>query len=189
MISKKNLSFDYFRELTKRIYSTLDLKEILSIFVKEVAEVINLKGCAIRLIDPDKRTLKLVSSYGLSEKYIGKGFVYADLSIAEVMEGKMVFIPDATNDPRVQYQKEAMEEGICSILSVPLSIKGQVIGVLRLYTSEPRKFSEEEINFIEAVAEIGAIAIENARRYEDLRKDYEYVISDIFNFFEYRRTI
>ncbi|NIR17474.1 MAG: GAF domain-containing protein, partial [Desulfobacterales bacterium] len=52
------------------------------------------------------------------------------------------------------------------IVSVPLRIKGGVIGVMRLYTPEPREFSEEEINSAEALAEMGAIAIENARMYE-----------------------
>lgn len=131
----------------------------------------------------------MVSFHGLSEKYIGKGSVDADLSIAEGMEGKTIFIHDATKDPRVQYKKEAAEEAIYSILSVPLSIKGHIVGVLRLYTSEARTFSHEEINFVEALAEIGAIAIENARMYESITKDYEIVMSDIYAFFGYRRSI
>ena len=45
--------------------------------------------------------------------------------------------------------------------------------MMRLYTPEPRKFSEEEISFVEALAEIGAIAIENARMYERIKQDYE----------------
>jgi len=52
-----------------------------------------------------------------------------------------------------------------------------VIGVMRLYTPEPREFSEEEINSAEALAEMGAIAIENARMYERIKWDYETVKS------------
>lgn len=185
----KHYSLDSFRDVVKTIHSTLDIREVLRLLVSKVAQVMNVKGCAIHLFDPNRRTLELVSFDGLSDKYIGKGSVDADLSIAVAMEGKTVFIPDATKDPRVQYKKEAAEEGVYSILSVPLSIKGHVIGVLRLYTSEPRTFSEEEIEFIEALSEMGAIAIENARMYESIRKDYEYVMSDIFTFFGYRRSI
>lgn len=189
MNSHEKLFFDSFRDVVKTIHSTLDIKEVLRILVSKVAEVMNVKGCAVHLFDPNRSTLELVSSHGLSEKYIGKGSVYAYLSIAEAMEGKTVFIPDATKDARVQYKREAAEEGICSILSVPLSVKGRVVGVLRLYTSEPRTFSEEEIDFIEALAEMGAIAIENAWMYESIRKDYEYVMSDIYSFIGYRRSI
>ncbi len=96
---------------------------------------------------------------------------------------------NAAKDPRAQYQKEAEEEGIYSIVSVPFSVKGRIIGVLRLYTSQPRNFSQEEIGFFEALAEMGALAIENARMYEQLRKDYENVMSDILMFVRYRRSI
>lgn len=189
MKSHEKLFLDSFRDVVKAIHSTLDIKEILRMLASNVAQVMNVKGCSIRLLDPNRKTLELVSSHGLSEKYIGKEPVDADHGIAEAMEGKTVFIPIATKDPRVQYKEEAIEEGIYNILSVPLSLKGRVAGVLRLYTSEPRIFSEEEIDFIEALAEMGAIAIENARMYESIRKDYEYVMSDIFFFNGYRRSI
>jgi GAF domain-containing protein len=69
------------------------------------------------------------------------------------------------------------------------TIKGRIIGVLRLYTSQPRNSSQEEIGFFEALAEMGALAIENARMYEQLRKDYENLMSDILMFVGYRRSI
>jgi len=189
MKSREKVFFDSFRDVVKAVHSTLDIREVLKMLVSKVAEVMNVKGCAIRLLDPNTRTLGLVASHGLSEKYIHKGSVGADRSIAEAMEGKTVSVYNAIEDPRAQYQKEAAEEGIYSIISVPLSIKGRVIGVLRLYTAEPRTFSEEEISFAEALAEMGAIAIENARMYETIRKDYENVMSDIYAFVGYRRSI
>jgi GAF domain-containing protein len=124
-----------------------------------------------------------------SEKYLLKGPVEVDRSIPEAMEGEMVGIYNAREDPRAQYREEAAEEGIFSIISVPLSIKGRVIGVMRLYTPRPRTLLEEEIKFIEALAEMGAIAIENARMYERLRKDYEDIMGDIYTFIGYRRSI
>jgi len=189
MKSREKLFFDSFREVVKTIHSTLDIREVLQLLVTKVTQVMNLKGCAIRLLDPNRRTLELVASHGLSEKYLSKGAVDADRSIAEAMEGKMVSIYNATQDPRAQYQKEAVEEGISSITSVPFSIKGRVIGVLRLYTSEPRTFSEDEISFLEALSEMGALAIENARMYERIRKDYENLMTDILTFVGYRRSI
>jgi len=186
---RKKSYFDSFREVVKAVNSTLDLREVLKMLVGEVTRVLDLKGCSIRLLDPNRRTLELVSYQGLSEKYIRKGPVDADRSIAEAMEGKTVRIYNVAEDPRVQYQKEAIEEGIYGIVSVPLPIKGRVIGVLRLYAGEPHILSDDEINFAEALAEMGAIAIENAKMYETIRKDYENVMSDIFTFVGYRRSI
>jgi signal transduction protein with GAF and PtsI domain len=189
MNSREKLFFDSFREVVKAIHSTLDIREVLQLLVTKVTQVMNLKGCAIRLLDPSRQTLELVATHGLSEKYLSKGAVAVDRSIAEAMKGKTVSIYDVTRDPRAQYQKEAAEEGIFSIVSVPFAVKKRVIGVLRLYTSKPQNFSEAEIGFLEALAEMGALAIENARMYEQIRKDYEILMGDILTFVGYRRSI
>ncbi len=189
MTEEKSFWLDSYKDVIKAIHSTLDIKEVLATLVSKVVQVMEVKGSSLYLLDPIRRTLELVSSYGLSGQYLGKGLVDADQSIAETMEGKTVWISDVTKDPRVQYPKEAIAEGILGILSVPLSIKGQVIGALRLYTSEPRTFLKEEIDFINSLAEMGALAIENAKRYENIRKDFEYVMKDLFYFYGYRRSI
>jgi GAF domain-containing protein len=83
------------------------------------------------------------------------------------MEGKVVLVKDAYNDSRIQYRAEKAREGINTILSVPMVAKDKVIGVLRLYSEEPRDFTDEEIEFVSALAEMGGLAIANAKIYED----------------------
>jgi signal transduction protein with GAF and PtsI domain len=169
-----------FREAVKAINSTLDLQPVLNVLVKNMVQALQLKASAIRLLDPRERTLELVASHGLSEKYLNKGPVDADKSISDAVEGKTISVYNVIEDPRAQYPKEAEEEGIASIISVPMRIKGRVIGVMRLYTPEPREFSEEEINSAEVLAETGAIAIENAKMYERIKKDYESIMRDLY---------
>ena len=60
----------------------------------------------------------------------------------------------------------ARQEGLVSLLSVPLIFGGQAIGTLSVYTGEPYQFSNEEIRILSAMAELSAIAIEKARLYE-----------------------
>ena len=172
--------FDSFLEVVKAVNSTLDRQEVLDLSVNNVTQVMDLKASAIRLLDEKQRTLELVASHGLSEKYLNKGPVDADKSIADAMEGKTISVYNVTEDQRAQYPKEAQEEGIVSIVSVPLRIKGGVIGVMRLYTPEPREFSQEEITSAEVLAETGAIAIENAKMYERIKKDYESIMRDLY---------
>lgn len=189
MQTSEKFYFTPFRQVVKAISSTLDLHEVMELMVKNVTSVMGLKACAIRLLDPQTKRLELLAARGLSEQYIEKGPVKADQSIAEAMKGKTVWIRDAREDQRAQYQKEAIAEGIASIVSVPLDLRGRIIGVLRLYTSEPREFSPEELDFAQALAEIGAIAIENARMHESIKKDYEAVMDDVYRFAGYRRSI
>ncbi|MBW1981877.1 MAG: GAF domain-containing protein [Deltaproteobacteria bacterium] len=177
MTSRERFYFQSFAEVAKAVNSTLDLREVLNLLVEEVARIMELKACAIRLLDSKKRTLELVASHGLSENYRNKGPVDADQSIKDAMEGKTISIYNAIEDPRAPYKEQVQQEGISSIVSVPLRIKGRVIGVMRLYTERPREFAEDEIQFVEALAEMGAVAIENARMYEGIKQDYERLLS------------
>ena len=86
---------------------------------------------------------------------------------------------DATKDERIQYQEQAKKEGITSILSVPMMLRDEIIGVIRVYTAEQRQFNMEDMYFVGAVANLGAIALENAKLYETLKKDYETFRSEM----------
>jgi signal transduction protein with GAF and PtsI domain len=173
MDSKERSYFEAFRKVLKAVTSTLSLEEVLDLLVRNVTEVMDLKACAIRLYNFKERTLELVASHGLSKQYIQKGPVDVDKSIAETMTGKTVTILNVAEDPRAQYPKAAVEAGIVSLASFPLAIEGGVIGVMRIYTGTLHNFSEDELNFAEALAEMGAIAIQNARLHEGLRKDFD----------------
>ncbi|MCP4274308.1 MAG: GAF domain-containing protein, partial [Gammaproteobacteria bacterium] len=109
-------------------------------------------------------------------------------SIAETLDGQIVLILDTSNDSRVQYPEEAKKEGIASVLSVPITVKGQIIGVLRIYTSEQRNFSDDEYELISGLADMGGIAIDNARMYDHLKAEHESLIDETHRWFEYGKV-
>jgi signal transduction protein with GAF and PtsI domain len=189
MAKKEFEYFQTFHEITRSVLSALDVKAVLHLITKAVVSSLDIKGSTLMLLDEKSHHLELVASHGLSQKYLDKGPLYADRSIADASRGNPVLVENAPADDRVQYRQEASEEGIASILSVPMVMRGQFIGVLRIYTSEPRRFSENEMDLISAIAEIGGIAIENARIFEargaELSKvlkvggiDYEYELPE-----------
>ena len=154
-------------KIAKAINSSLQVREVMSILTQNTAAAIDAKGCAVLLLSPDKKRLWHGAVWGLSDSYINKGPLSVDFSIAEAcIQARSVLVLKANEDERVQYQEEAKKEGIASILSVPLTVKGEVVGILRVYTSDPRMFPEEEISFLEAIADLAAIALQNARLYE-----------------------
>jgi GAF domain-containing protein len=155
--------------------------------VKTAVTALDIKAAAVRLLDETRQKLELVASYGLSDRYLNKGPVLSDKSIAEAMMGKAVSIYDVASDARATYPKEAMEEGIKSILSVPITLKGKVIGVMRIYTGKLQEFSDEEITFISSLAEQAALAMENARMYQKLKGEYEELMGDIYRFTDFTR--
>jgi len=174
-------------EVSKAVNSTLEVKKVLHLLVKTAVTALDIKAAAVRLLDETRQKLELVASYGLSDRYLNKGPVLSDKSIAEAMMGKAVSIYDVASDARATYPKEAMEEGIKSILSVPITLKGKVIGVMRIYTGKLQEFSDEEITFISSLAEQAALAMENARMYQKLKGEYEELMGDIYRFTGFTR--
>lgn len=169
-------NLDYYKalyEVASNINSALEPDKVLDSIAESVVNTMNVKGCSLILLSSDKKTLMHTATHGLSEKYVFKGPLRADKSITEALSGKAVVVPDATNDDRVQYAKEKIEEGIVSILTVPMNLRGEIIGVVRVYTAEKREFTEDAIYFVQAVANLGAIALENARLYENIQKNYD----------------
>jgi signal transduction protein with GAF and PtsI domain len=177
------------QEVSKAINSALDVKKVLQLLVKTATTALDIKAAAVRLLDEKRQQMELVASYGLSERYITKGPVGADKSIAEAMLGKAVSIYDVGLDQRATYPKEAAEEGIKSILSVPIALKGNVIGVLRIYTAEHREFTVDEITFISSLAEQAALAMENARMFQKLKGEYEELMGDLYRFTGFTRGL
>ena len=166
MTRKEIAYFRVFHEVSRAILSVLDSREVLNLIVRRIVPAMKLKAASLRLLNERTNDLELVASHLLSKKYVNKGPLNADKSVPEVLEGRPVLITDAQNDPRIQYRKEKAEEGIASILSIPVQIHDKVIGMLRLYTSSPRSFPDEEIEFASALGEMAGLAILNARMYE-----------------------
>jgi YesN/AraC family two-component response regulator len=182
---EKRYREDTFEEVKKAISSTLNLKQVLDLIVQGVVKVMKMKGSSLSLLDKKREKLRIFASSGLSRNYVDKGPLDSSKSIAStVMDGKHVWVEDATTDLRVQYPEAARREQIASILSVPLMVRNKVIGALRVYTSERRQFTNEEIKFLYGFAEQVALAIENARSYEDVKDEYEALRDDLWDYLD-----
>jgi len=142
--------------------SPVGTKELLERTARAVVEQLHLKGCSFRLLSQDQELLEYVASYGLSERFLRRGPVEVDDSVAEVLAGKPVTIPDCGSDPRVQYSEAHAEEGIVSSLAVPLKTRGQVIGVMQTFVGEKREFPETDLKLLEVLAAFCARALTNA---------------------------
>ena len=153
------------------VNSTLDLKEVLGLIAENATKLLGMRACFIRLFDNTGKKLYIGGSYGLSQAYIDKGPVEVEKSLidSETLAGGVVQALDVTIDPRFQYREEARKEGLASVLCVPVSAKSRVLGVIRVYSAEPHEFAEQEQNLLKNLANLGAVAIENARSYADLQ--------------------
>ncbi len=175
-VSREKEYLRVFEEITKTVNSTLHVNEALDMTVRKIPEVMGLKAATIRLLDHTGKKLKLAASFGLSQKYLNRGPVDTEENIIEALNEKPVAIYDVTTDKRIIYQKEAAEEGIKSMLTLPVVARGKILGVLRLLTDKPKNFSQQEIDFAASLAEQCGTAIENATMYEKIKNDYDNIM-------------
>ena len=172
---------DYYTALYQTaltISSSLELDQVLQSVVKSITEAMEVKACAVRLLDPRTGQLQYSAGYGLSGDYLAKGPVDVEHSPidSEALRGAPVIIPDVAEDSRFQYKEAARREGIVSVLCVPLEVHGRAIGVMRVYTSEQCTFHEDDIQFLTVLASLSALAIENASLYDSLKRSYDGVM-------------
>ena len=175
------------REVSQAISASLDVSTVLETIVRSAAQILGFRAASLRLLDEEGNSLEVKATYGLSDAYLAKGPVEVGKSLLdqEVLSGKVVSISDGELERRLQYPEEARQEGVRSILCLPLTLKKRRIGVLRVYGSLPYEFRPSEIDFLTALASQGAIAIENARLFEHLKRDYEDLTRDVWRWYDW----
>ncbi len=154
--------------LSKLVNSTLDLDTVLQTIVERVPRSMGTRACTIRLLNPQTNTLELVAAHGVSERYLEQVQWESEDDIAMLLSGGSVAIFDVESDERIKCRKHLVEEGIRSLLCIPIKVGQERIGVLQILSDEHHCFTSSEVNFAETVSEAGGTAIHNARTYQKI---------------------
>jgi two-component system, NtrC family, sensor kinase len=154
--------------ISKLVNSTLDLDVVLRTIVELLPRSMGAQGCTIRLLTPESNRLVLAASSGVSREYLERGEVVDEKNTVRALLGEPVAIFNVLEDDRILYQDHMGKEGIRSLLAVPVKVQEEVIGIIRILAREYRNFSQAEINFSLAVAEVGGAAIANARNFRKM---------------------
>lgn len=161
-MTKTTTHIEALSKISKAITSDLYFEDILKLIVSVTAQAMGSKLCSLMLLN-DKNELVIRATQTVSESYTRK----APIKLGEGVSGKValhnkpIVVYDVQKEKDYKYKEIAKKEGIISFLCVPLSVKGKVIGVINLYTSEPHKFTKNEINVLSSVASQAALVIEN----------------------------
>ncbi len=165
-----------FNWIGRAFSSSLDLDEVLELVLEETRHLLNVKIASFWLKIPD--TDELVCRHATGVGYdivsrwrlpIGQGLVgWA----AE--HGKSIIVDDAQADER-HFKGVDEQTGLTlrSIMSIPLLIKQEVIGVLNLADTEVERFTQEDLALLEPLATSAAIAIENARLHTNIQTELD----------------
>ena len=150
-------------EISQAISSDQYLDDILRLIVTVTANVMGSKICSLWILDERERALTIRATQTMSEEYLKE----RSLKLGEGVVGfvaqqkKPLAILNVLEEPRFKEKELARKEGLVSMLSVPLTVKDKVIGVINCYTSYLHEFTETERAVLTAVANQAAICIEN----------------------------
>lgn len=173
--------------IAQALASSLELQPLLDQVLSATVLEMGLKAASVRLLDKSGKRLELVAAHGLSERYLSKGAVLVAKSPIDqkLLAGESVALYNVAEEPGFQYRAEAEAEGIRSVLAVPLKVKERIVGVMRVYSARPRPFTSVGVKFLQSVAGLVAVAIENARLYEALQQRYEGLKSDVSEWYKF----
>ncbi|MEW6607649.1 MAG: HD domain-containing phosphohydrolase [bacterium] len=169
-LEDKTSELTAFSKVGKGILSTLSIERVLKLILNAVAEVMNTKQCAIRIIDKKEGRLILQDSIGLNQKELA---VEEKFAIQSAEQKK----PIVCADVKKEYPEEKIE--ISSLLSVPLIIRERVLGTNSVLSTKPHQYTQHEIDLLSTFADQASIAIENAGLFEAVRKGLLETASDI----------
>ena len=160
--------FAVFRDIIRSIYSSTSLQEVLNVVVNKTAGVLEARGALLRILNLETNQFDVGAACGMAEHYIDKGPVPPEQLVQDPSElHRVKIITDIWHAPRVEYPQHAWNEGIRMMLDVPMAIENEMRGLIRIYLSEPRSFSEDELDFMVTVAEQCACIIERVRLAEN----------------------
>ncbi len=157
-------------DISKAINSTLVLDDILQMVMRRAIKLLRAERGFLMLLD-DEGNLQFKTAHNICKEALSKEDFRISMSIASSVAktGKSVYTSDAQHDERYSKQKSIVELDLKSIMCVPLKSKEKIIGILYLdNSSKSNIFLQSDLYLFELFAGQAAIAIENAKLYENL---------------------
>jgi signal transduction histidine kinase len=155
----------------REIALSLNLDRILRLLMDKAVETLPMDAGALFQFDTESQSYRVAVSHNLSSDHVSQITFGFDEGVPGwvVRHRQALVIPDATADDRVH--PYVVEDGVLSVLAIPLIARKQVVGVLNLYhKTNTNAFDDEAVQLAQVFANQTAIAIENARLVDELRQ-------------------
>ncbi len=174
-------------EISAALAAAWKLEDTLDAITRITSQVMDVDSCSIYLQEADRDRIVLKATTGLAKEAIG----HAWLGIGEgltgwaITHGQPVAVSDAPNDPRFKLLPSTREEGLKSLMAVPLSVQGRLIGAMNVQTAETHDYSGDETELLALIANLAAGALEKAALYDRMRQQ----IQELSTLAEVSRTV
>jgi len=157
--------------MIQAIGSTRSLDQVLNIATNELAPIMDVCCTSVKLLSEDGKFLRYAAAHGLREEsFKDKVVEVAKIPLhRRIIDGESFVTGKVTPREWFQFGGYSDATDIESVLFVPLTLEDRVIGILGAYCTRPERFSSDDVDFLRLAAGLVAIAIENARAYEEIK--------------------
>jgi signal transduction histidine kinase/CheY-like chemotaxis protein len=178
-------------EVARAVASSLDLQAVLGIIVERACQLLRCPRSGIAVVEtaPDAGgVVRFIATRGLSREFVTRMRPrhWRDGATASaIMQRRSLWSSDVLNDPEAPLSDASRAvveaEGFRASLAAPLVVGDRVLGALAVYRDQPGPFSADDVDLIEMLAAQAAIAMDNARLYEDAerRRREAEVVADL----------
>lgn len=163
-------------EISVTLNSSLELKRVLQFIIDSAADLLESEGASILLVDERTQDLYFAASTGSDPEELARIPVPLEGSIAGTIyrEDRPLIINDAAADPRhFREVGERVKFETRSLIGVPMRIRDKVTGVLEAVNKRRGEFDQTDAQTLSIIASQAAVAVNNARLVEALRKAYD----------------
>ncbi len=157
-IERLSKLYNTLSQINQSIVRIKDREELFKAICKIFVEQGKFKMVWIGLVDPKTGNVNPVAHYGYEDGYLEKISININdraskgkPTILAIKEGRVVVIEDIKKELKVKWQDEALKRGYGSLVSIPLKLRGDVIGNLNVYASKPYFFTEEEVKLAKEI--------------------------------------
>jgi two-component system sensor histidine kinase KdpD len=172
-LQRRNRELAALNQASHAISSFLDLDQILTTLLEEVRRVMDVAAASVWLLDPETRDLVCRQATGPRNDIVQGWRLMPGEGLAGWVahSGESLIVPDIRADER-HYKRVDRATGLNlrSLLSVPLRVKKEVVGVLQVVDETVERFDEADLELLEPLAAAAAVAIDNARLYEEANR-------------------
>ncbi|MCP4536580.1 MAG: PAS domain S-box protein [Chloroflexi bacterium] len=172
-LKRRNRELALLNQASQTFSSTLDLDQVLGLVLEKARHLQEAIACSAWLLDAETGELVCQQASGVQNEIV-RGWRLAPgegIGGATVLSGKSLVVPDTHADERY-FAGVDQKTGLAlrSILSVPLRFKENIFGVIQVVDTETKRFGAQDMILLESLAAAAAIAIENARLYEQVQR-------------------
>lgn len=151
-------------QVSKTITEPIFLDDMLAVICEMAAQIMGAHGTTLLLFDEENDALGLRATYGLEREHaeVLPIDVATSLTGRAIQSGEPVIVRDLQSESSYKNRALAKREGLHSFLSVPVRVRGKVIGAFNCYLNRVHEFTPKEIELFSTLANQTAVALENA---------------------------